>query len=142
MYSRQKSNLICVRCGNECYEHSSSCTRCGALTQIDTSERTFSALPSKETDAKTGSARRGVADSGVHVRRNGRRAGLALCAVALFVAAAFYHDPLPTGLLEITICRSPLHAAQLSGVPFLKAAATQRCYKLSLDQWLPTTWGC
>jgi hypothetical protein len=49
----------------------------------------------------------------------------------------FYHDPPPTGLLEITICRSPLHAEQLSGVPFLKAAATQRSYKLSLDQWLP-----
>src|SRR5258708_24305450 len=93
MYSRQKSNLVCVRCGNECYEHSSSCPRCGALTEIDTSERTFSALPSKQTDAKTGSARRGVADSGVPIRRNGRRAGLALCAVALFVAAAFLPRP-------------------------------------------------
>jgi hypothetical protein len=93
MYSRQKSNLICVRCGNECYEHGSSCPRCGALTQTDTSERTFSALPSKQTDAKTGSARRGVADSGVHIRRNGRRTGLALCAVALFVAAAFLPRP-------------------------------------------------
>jgi hypothetical protein len=91
MYSRQKSNLICVRCGNECYEHSSSCTRCGALTQIDTSERTFSTLPSKETDAKTGSARRGSQTAAC--TSVAMVAGLALCAVALFVAAAFLPRP-------------------------------------------------
>jgi len=97
MYNRQKSSLICVRCGNECYEHGSSCPRCGSLTQVNTSERMLSAWSlrtrSQSTHVRYIRTRSSITDSGVPIRRNGRRAGLALCTVVLLAAAAFVPRP-------------------------------------------------
>jgi hypothetical protein len=100
MYNRQKSTLICVRCGNECYERDSSCPRCGASTQVNTSEDMLSAWSlrtrSPSTHGRHNRARsRPVPDRGAPACRNGRVAGLALCTVVLLAAAAFL--PRPTG---------------------------------------------
>ena len=97
MYNRQKSSLICVRCGNECYEHGSSCPRCGSLTQVNTSERMLFSwalrTPLQSAHVRYIRTRSSITDSGVPIRRNGRRAGLALCTVVLLGAAAFVPRP-------------------------------------------------
>ena len=91
-------DLICVRCGNECTEPRLPCPRCGALARVNISERMFSAWPPRpltrsapERHNRTRTRR--VADTGVPIRRNGRRVGVVLCAVVLLAAAAFLSGP-------------------------------------------------
>lgn len=98
MYSWPQLDLICVRCGNECAEPSPPCPRCGALARVNICERMFSgwaprlhirSVPERHNRTRT----RRVADTGGPIRRNGRRVGVALCAVVLLAAATFLPRP-------------------------------------------------